>query len=117
MFLGNTHTCFLDVPRCSRHTADVTGTRPLAEVGRLVAERRTERELDQIGLARAPLRPGQAVHPPPVRTLVRRVSTEVTEGSPRGIGRQFPDNSPVFRGHIRKFAELSGTCQEVTGNY
>jgi len=64
MFLGNTHTCLLDVPRCSRHTADVTGTRPLAEVGRLVAERRTERELDQIGLARA-----ARVDPKTVRSL------------------------------------------------
>ena len=64
MFLGNTHTCLLDVPRCSRHTANVTGTRPLAEVGRLVAERRTERELDQIGLARA-----ARVDPKTVRSL------------------------------------------------
>ena len=64
MFLGNTHTCLLDVPRCSRHTADVTGTRPLAEVGRLVTERRTERELDQIGLARA-----ARVDPKTVRSL------------------------------------------------
>lgn len=44
--------------------ADVAGTRSLAEVGRLVAERRTRQELDQIGLARA-----ARVDPKTVRSL------------------------------------------------
>ncbi|WP_158240383.1 helix-turn-helix transcriptional regulator [Mycobacterium hubeiense] len=42
----------------------MTGTRSLAEVGRLVAERRTRQELDQIGLARA-----ARVDPKTVRSL------------------------------------------------
>ena len=43
---------------------DVTGTRPLAEVGHLVAQRRADRQLDQIGLARA-----ARVDPKTVRSL------------------------------------------------